>query len=136
MELRSVGAGVLISTIGLGGLEFGPLEGEEPDVERAVGVVRACLEAGINWLDTSENYLRTRNEDLIGEALKRIPEDFLVATRVAPGEGITGGGSGFGHGQVNAACLESLRRLRREVIDVYYLHWPDHTGIPARGNVG
>ena len=39
---------------------------------RAAGVIRAALESGVNWLDTSENYLATRNEEVIGAALDSV----------------------------------------------------------------
>jgi myo-inositol catabolism protein IolS len=135
--LRAVGgSGVSISPVGLGGFEVGPESGEDPDVDRAVAVIEAALAAGMNWLDTSENYLETRNESLIGEALERIGDDVIVASKVAPGTGVTGGGSGFRREQVHAACRDSLRRLRRDQIDMYFLHWPDRTGVPLEETWG
>jgi len=131
MELRPIGqSGLSVSTVGLGGIELGPEVGEEPDVDRAVGVIEAALEAGVNWLDTSENYLDTSNEALIGAALQRVDGEVLVATKVAPSAAITGGGTGFRRDQVHSACRASLARLGREQIDVYFLHWPDDTGVP------
>ena len=131
MELRQVGkSGVTVTTVGLGGFEMGPEEGVEPDLDRAATVLGASLAAGLNWLDTSENYCETRNELLIGAALRRVDGDLLVATKVAPGHGVTGGGSGFRRDEVHAACRASLRRLGREQIDIYFLHWPDDTGVP------
>jgi aryl-alcohol dehydrogenase-like predicted oxidoreductase len=127
---------VLVSPVGLGGFELGPEPGEEPDVDRATHVIETALAAGVNWLDTSENYLATRNEALLGAALGRIAGDVLVATKVAPGAAITGGGSGFRREQVHAACRDSLRRLGREAIDVYFLHWPDDSGIPLEETWG
>jgi aryl-alcohol dehydrogenase-like predicted oxidoreductase len=127
---------VLVSRVGLGGFELGPDEGEEPDVGRAVRVLQASIDAGVTWVDTSENYLGTRNEALIGAALAQVGPELLVATKVAPGAAITGGGSGFGRSQVHAACRASLRRLGREVIDVYFLHWPDDTGVPLEETWG
>jgi len=130
MEYRSIGhSGLSVSRVGLGGYELGPEPGEEPDVERAARVIEISLAAGVNWLDTSENYLETRNESVIGGALSRIASEFLVAPKVAPGAAVTGGGSGFRPEQVHRACRESLRRLRREHIDIYFLHWPDDTGV-------
>ena len=86
MRSRELGrSGVAISRIGLGGIEVGPNPGEEPDVDRAIAVLEVSLEAGVNWIDTSENYLETRNESLIGEALGTISGELLVATKVAPG---------------------------------------------------
>ncbi len=129
MELRPLGSsGVSLSRIGLGGYELGPEPEEVPDPERAAHVIASAIEAGVNWLDTSENYLATRNEAVIGEALASAPSDFLVASKAAPGGGITGGGSGFRREQVHRACRQSLQRLGREQIDVYFLHWPDRTG--------
>jgi aryl-alcohol dehydrogenase-like predicted oxidoreductase len=136
MELRRVGqTDVLLSRVGLGGVELGPYADEEPDASRAAAVIRAGIESGINWLDTSENYLDTRNEAIIGAALAET-EEFLVATKVAPGAAASGGGSGFRRDQVHAACRDSLRRLRRERIDLYFLHWPDNTGVPLEETWG
>lgn len=129
MESRSLGSsGVALSRVGLGGYELGPEPGEEPDVDRATRVVELAIASGVNWLDTSEGYLGTRNESLIGLALRRIGTEFLVASKVAPGAGTTGGGSGFHRHEVHRACRESLRRLGREQIDVYFLHFPDRSG--------
>ena len=132
MRHEPVGAsGVEISRIGLGGYELGPEPDEEPDVDRAARVIGTAMESGINWLDTSENYLATHNEEVIGRALAQIGrDDFLVASKVAPGAAVTGGGSGFRREQVHAACRASLERLGRGHIDVYFLHWPDETGVP------
>lgn len=131
MERRPVGgSGVEISRIGLGGYELGPEPGDAPDVDRAVRVIELARAVGVNWLDTSENYLETRNEAVLGQALDRIGDDFLVASKVAPGSGVTGGGSGFRREQVLQACRDSLKRLRRDHLDIYFLHWPDRTGVP------
>lgn len=128
MENRSVGtSGVVISRIGLGGYELGPEPDETPDVDQAVRVLESAISCGVNWLDTSENYLATRNEALIGPALARIDEGFLVASKAAPGAGVTGGGSGFRRSQVLSACRDSLGRLGRDHIDLYFLHWPDES---------
>lgn len=129
-------SGVWVSTVGLGGFELGPETAKEPDVDRAVLVIETALAEGINWLDTSENYLETRNESLIGTALGMIRSEFLVASKVAPRAAITGGGSGFRPEQIHAACRASLRRLGREHIDIYFLHWPDDTGVPLEETWG
>lgn len=137
MRRNSIGdSGVAISRIGLGGYELGPEPGEEPDPQRAAGVIDAAIEGGLNWLDTSENYLATHNEEVIGEALQFVGGDFLVASKVAPGAAITGGGSGFRREQVLKACHDSLGRLRRDHLDVYFLHWPDNSGVPLEETWG
>ena len=137
MDRREVGSsGVAISRIGLGGYELGPEPDEEPDVARAVQVIETAIENGINWLDTSENYLDTHNEEVIGAALAQIDDEFLVASKVAPRPGVTGGGSGFRRDQVLSACRGSLQRLGRDHLDVYFLHWPDETGVPLEETWG
>ena len=132
-----VGAsGVEISRVGLGGYELGPEPGDAPDVERAVRVIESAIANGVNWLDTSENYLATNNESVIGQALDRIGDEFLVASKVAPRAGVTGGASGFRREQVLQACRDSLMRLGREHIDIYFLHWPDESGVPLEETWG
>lgn len=101
-----------------------------PDVDGGVRVIDTALDAGINWLDTSENYNDTKNESLIGAALARSSGHMMVSTKAAPKPLITGGGSGFRRDQIHAACRASLSRLGREAIDIYFLHWPDDTGVP------
>jgi myo-inositol catabolism protein IolS len=137
MQFRPIGrSGVSLSRVGLGGYELGPEPDEEPDADRAVRVIETAIDSGVNWLDTSENYLEMRNETVIGAALARVGGDFLVASKVAPGAGVTGGGSGFRSEQVHRACRESLQRLRREHLDLYFLHWPDDTGVPLEETWG
>lgn len=128
MDRWQVGSsGVEISRIGLGGYQLGPEPEETPDPERAASVISVALDCGVNWVDTSEGYLETRNEELIGTALRRVNGEFLVASKVAPGAGVTGGGSGFRRKQVLQACKDSLARLGRSHIDIYFLHWPDRS---------
>jgi myo-inositol catabolism protein IolS len=137
MQRHSVGgSGVELSRIGLGGYELGPEPDEEPDARRAAGVMGAAIEGGVNWLDTSENYLATHNEEVIGEALQLVSGDFLVASKVAPEPAVTGGGSGFRREEVLQACRDSLERLRRDHLDVYFLHWPDERGVPLEETWG
>jgi myo-inositol catabolism protein IolS len=137
MERRSVGSsGLEVSRVGLGGYQLGPEPDEAPDVDRAVRVIERSIECGVNWLDTSENYLATRNESVIGRALERIDDGFLIASKVAPGAALTGGGSGFRREQVQQACGDSLRRLGLEHLDIYFLHLPDQTGVPLEETWG
>lgn len=130
VEFRPVRGGeLMLSMVGLGGFELGPDDEAAPDIDRAVALVNAAIDAGINWIDTSENYLETRNESLIGETLSRVSGELLVATKVAPEAAITGGGSGFRPDEIHAACRSSLRRLGRDHIDLYFLHWPTEQDI-------
>lgn len=114
--------GPQISTIGLGGWEaggggtWGP---NESDV-KVIDALRRGFDEGATWVDTAEVYAKGRSEKVVGRALADRPET-LVFTKVAPRPD----GSGAGAGQVIAAIEGSLRRLKRDVIDLYQLHWRD-----------
>ena len=131
MEHRQVGTtDVYLSVVGLGGAWLGHDVDNATHVSRATDVLRAVDEAGVNWVDTSENYYDTGNEAVIGVALHELNDSFLVCSKVAPGALRSGGGSGFRPEQVRRACEDSLRRLGRDRLDMYLLHWPDKSGVP------
>src|SRR5690349_12673522 len=125
--------GIEISRIGLGGYELGPEPDEEPDSERAARVIGAAIDGGVNWLDTSENYLATHNEEVIGAALQLVGRDFLVASKGAPEPSLTGGASGFRREEILQACRDSLTRLRRDHLDVSADHLARIEGLIPLG---
>lgn len=84
-----------------------------------VAFVRDAVEAGVSHIDTAYLYTRGESEETIGAALNPIPEGVVVATK-----------GGYNPGEGRPAVLrsqieESLRRLRTEVISLYYLHRVD-----------
>lgn len=120
MKTSALGkSGLDLSVIGYGAWEasehWGPVEEDQ-----IVATMVAAFDAGINWVDTAEVYGPHTSERLVGRALAERP-GMLVATKVAPGPA----GTGFAKDQVRRACEESLKRLGRDVIDLYQLHWPD-----------
>ncbi|CAN5143333.1 aldo/keto reductase [soil metagenome] len=121
MRIRQLGSsGPEISVVGFGAWEAGGMAwGPNPPDDETVGAMRAAFESGINWIDTAEVYGGGRSEELVAQAVAR--RDELVFTKVAPKPA----GSGFYAAGVRAGAEGSLRRLRRDVIDVYQLHWPD-----------
>ncbi|MGN6166631.1 MAG: aldo/keto reductase [Solirubrobacteraceae bacterium] len=127
---------VRLSVVGLGGAWLGHDPDNPAEVDRATCVLRAAQAAGANWVDTSENYFDTGNERVIGAALANVSDGFLVCSKVAPGALMSGGGSGFRPEQVRHACEGSLRRLGRDHLDVYLLHWPDESGVPLTDTWG
>lgn len=130
-------SGVELSAVGLGGAWLGHRLDEATDVAQAHTALVAAAKAGVNWVDTSENYFDTGNEAVIGAALRPMDGSFLVCSKVAPhGAHRSGGGSGFRPEQIRRACADSLRRLGRDHIDVYLLHWPDDSGVPLADTWG
>jgi aryl-alcohol dehydrogenase-like predicted oxidoreductase len=128
METRPLGRTALeVSVVGLGRVELcgGNASQGEPTLAEATAAVDAALQNGVNWIDTAEAYYEGRNEAFIGQVLKQWADDMLVATKVSPSPD----GTGFRREEVGAACRGSLDRLGRDVIDVYFLHYPDETGV-------
>lgn len=121
MRFKRLGsAGPDISVVGFGSWEAGGgVWGDRPD-EQSIEAIRAAADAGINWVDTAEIYGRGRSEEVVGRALEGF-DDVYVFTKVAP----RNAGTGFDGESVRRAALASLRRLGRDVIDLYQLHWPD-----------
>jgi pyridoxine 4-dehydrogenase len=82
-----------------------------------VTFVKEAVAAGVRHIDTAHTYARGQSEETIGTALAPIPDDCVVATK--------GGWNGARPEVLRAEIEESLRRLRTDSIDLYYLHRPD-----------
>jgi aryl-alcohol dehydrogenase-like predicted oxidoreductase len=110
--------------------------GEPADRDQAIAVLRRAVELGINLLDTADSYGPGVAERLIAEALHPYPRDLVIATkagfqRPGPGQWVEDGRPMH----LRAACVESLRRLRLERIDLYQLHRIDPK-VPMEDQVG
>jgi len=113
--------------MGLSGV-YGPSRDEE-----GMQVIRAALEAGVTYFDTADVYGAGHNEELLGRALQGWSGPVVVASKF----GLSGTSAGGKPMRVNGspeyvrqACHDSLRRMGRKVIDLYYLHRVDpHTPI-------
>lgn len=127
MKTKRLGAqGPEISVIGYGAWEAGGTSwGTAPPDEQTIDAIRKGVDAGLTWVDTAEIYGRGRSEELVGRALRGY-DDVMVFTKVAPSDP----GTGFDAASVRRAAEASLRRLGRDVIDLYQLHWPDDS-IPV-----
>lgn len=85
-----------------------------------VAHIRAAVEAGVQMIDTAHLYTGGQSEETIGEALHPLPSSCVVATK--------GGFGGPGRGRpevLRAEIEDSLRKLRTETIQLYYLHRVD-----------
>ncbi len=109
-----------VAPLALGCMNFGK---RTPKPE-ALRIIDAALDAGIGLLDTANAYVDGESERIVGEALRG--RDVLVATKVGFGR-VNGAPEGLRPERIRAACDESLKRLAVKVIDLYYLHVPDHS---------
>ncbi|MFK4762797.1 aldo/keto reductase [Microbacterium sp. ZW T5_45] len=127
MHTRTLGQGLEVSAIGLGCMgmsqSYGPNPGDRDDM---IAVLRSALDLGVTFFDTAEVYGPYVNEELVGEALEPIRDDVVIATKF--GWRIEGGemvGLNSRPEQIRRVAEESLRRLRTDVIDLFYQHRVD-----------
>ncbi len=135
MQFRTLGnSGLSISVIGLGTWAIGGGDwkfgwGDQDETE-AVETITQAVASGINWIDTAAVYGEGRSEELVGKALKSIPESDrpIIATkcgRVPLGDGEIG--KCLQRDSIISECEVSLKRLQIECIDLYQMHWPEPT---------
>lgn len=124
MEKRYVGqVGLQVSALGLGCMGMSEFYGKTDDVEGKATIL-AALKNGITMLDTADTYGNGHNEELIASALKEWDGEVKIATKFGivrkPGtyERSINGRPEY----VKQAAEASIRRLKREVIDLFYLH--------------
>src|SRR4051812_49902262 len=105
-------------------------------VSRATAVLEAAVDAGVNWVDTSENYFDTGNEALLGAALRGLRGAIQICSKVAPGAKASGGGSGFRPEEVRRGGGGGPGPPRGAGIHVYPPPLPPATPIPPPGTPG
>lgn len=117
--------GLEVSALGLGcmGLSFGlgpPIEKED-----AIRLIRAAYERGVTFFDTAEVYGPFTNEELLGEALEPFRKEVVIATKFGFKEGKTSSGTDSRPERIREVAEASLKRLRTDVIDLFYQHRVD-----------
>jgi len=129
MQKRKLGNSNLeVSALGLGcmGMSFG--YGPAGDKQEMISVIRAALERGVTFFDTAEVYGPFTNEELVGEALAPFRDQAVIATKfgfkVDPSTGKQAGLDSR-PAYIKEVAEASLKRLRTEVIDLFYQHRVD-----------
>lgn len=105
----------------LGAMNFGR---RTPEAESRKILARA-LELGIVHIDTANAYNDGASERIVGEAVKGKRDAVVIATKCGFGR-VAGKPEGLSRARLFEACDASLSRLGTDVIDIYYLHVPDH----------
>ena len=120
MRYRSLGrSGVMVSELGLGGLFF-----TDESREKGIEIVHRALGLGITYFDTAPQYGRGLSESILGEALEGRPEPHVVGTKL----GTLPDGFDFTYDMCMRSFEGSLKRLRRDAVDVLLIHDPDRDG--------
>ena len=115
------GTGLKVSRVCLGTMTFGGQTGEE----EAIRIAHWALDQGVNFFDTADNYTEGCSEKILGKALEGRRENAVIATKVTNPRGPLPNQSGQGRKHILQDIEESLRSLRTDYIDLYYLHHPD-----------
>jgi aryl-alcohol dehydrogenase-like predicted oxidoreductase len=106
------------------------------DPARSLATIRRAIELGIDFIDTADAYGNGHNEELVGEAIQGLRDRVVLASkfgnlRTPDGRPTVNGRPDY----VPIACERSLRRLKVEVIDLYYLHRVDPE-VPIEETIG
>ncbi|MEO6286816.1 MAG: aldo/keto reductase [Dyadobacter sp.] len=126
MEKRILGkSGLEVSAVGLGcmGLSFG--YGPATEKQEAIKLIRRAVELGVTFFDTAEVYGPFANEELLGEALEPFSKDVVIATKFGFKNGLPMLGLDSRPENIRAVAEASLKRLRTDVIDLFYQHRVD-----------
>ena len=132
MEYRNLGrSGVKVSPICLGTMMFGG----PTDEATAARIVASARDAGVNFIDTADQYTDGRSEEITGRAIKAKRDWWVLATKVAnpTGEGAERQWAFRANGSCRPAT-RACRRLGTDYVDIYYLHKEDH-GTPLAETV-
>jgi len=135
MQYRQLGrTGLRVSAFTLGTMGFGGTGWATPvgtiDVDGAREEIAIAGEAGVNLIDTADVYSAGLSEEIIGQALGRTREDWLIATKVRMPMGDGQNDAGLSRHHVIRGAEASLRRLGTDYIDLYQLHeWDGHTPL-------
>ncbi len=134
----TLGGDLAVNRLGFGAMRITGegVWGEPDDLGGAHAVLRRAVELGVSFIDTADSYGPEVSERLIAEALHPYPEALVIATK----GGFTRPGPGNWRADgrpesLKAACEGSLRRLRRDRIDLYQLHTVDER-VPIEESVG
>ena len=129
MKKRKLGkSGLEVSAIGLGcmGMSFG--YGPPKDKQEMISLLRAAVERGVTLFDTAEVYGPFTNEELVGEGLAPFRERVVIATKFGfkldPKSGRSIGVDSRPE-HIKEVAEASLKRLRTDVIDLFYQHRVD-----------
>lgn len=133
MQKRTLGkSGLEVSALGLGCMGMSFAYGPPKDKQEMIALLRKAVEHGITFFDTAEIYGPFINEELVGEALEPLRDKVVIATKFGfntefdprePKEGVSMLNSRPEN--IRKVAEESLKRLRIDVIDLFYQHRVD-----------
>ncbi|HTA58300.1 MAG TPA: aldo/keto reductase [Candidatus Baltobacteraceae bacterium] len=129
MQKRKLGkSGLEVSAIGLGCMGMSSGYGPPGDKKEMIGLIRTAVERGVTFFDTAEVYGAYTNEELVGEALAPVRGKVAIATKFGfKIDPVTHKQAGLDSrpAHIKEVAEASLKRLRTDVIDLFYQHRVD-----------
>ena len=128
MKKRELGkSGLEVSAVGLGCMGMSSGYGPPKDKDEMISLIHAAVERGVTFFDTAEIYGPFINEELVGEALAPMRERVVIATKFGFKIGPKGEQAGLDSRpeHIKEVAEASLKRLRTDVIDLFYQHRVD-----------
>jgi aryl-alcohol dehydrogenase-like predicted oxidoreductase len=119
MKYRTVGkTGIQVSSLCFGTMSFGG----DADEETSKAMFKRCREAGINFFDTANVYNQGRSEEILGECITDCRDEIVLATKVFFPTGKDINARGLSRRHIMLEVEKSLRRLKTDRIDFYFVH--------------
>lgn len=138
MEYRTLGhSGLKVSVLTMGTFTFGgtgpfAMVGQQ-GVQDARRLVDLCIDAGINLFDTSNMYSNGLSEEILGEVLDGRRDQVLISSKARMRIGRGPNDEGASRIHLIRECERSLKRLRTDHIDIYYIHeWDGTTPVEEK----
>jgi aryl-alcohol dehydrogenase-like predicted oxidoreductase len=132
MKYRKLGnTGLIVSSVALGTMQFGDkMNMGNLGQEETTRMVKLALENGINFIDTADVYSLGESETLVGNALKGVRDEIVLATKVRLPMSGNFNRSGATRVNIMREVEGSLRRLQTDYIDLYQVHgWDSNTPL-------
>src|SRR5271168_772049 len=132
MKYRKLGnTGLIVSEVALGTMQFGgKMNMGNLGQEDTTRMVKLALERGINFIDTADVYSLGESETLVGNALKGVRDEIVLATKVRLPMSGNFNRSGATRVNIMREVEGSLRRLQTDYIDLYQVHgWDSNTPL-------
>ena len=122
MNYKPLGrSGVQVSQLCCGTMSFGG----EADESASAAMYRACRDAGINFFDTADQYSGGRSEQVLGGLVQGHRDDIVLATKCFNPTGTDINARGLSRRHIALAAEASLKRLKTDRVEVFYLHMHD-----------
>lgn len=136
MEKRLLGS-LEVSAIGLGCMGMSANLGPPADTREMIHLIRTAVDKGVTLFDTAENYGPYTNEVLLGEALEPVRDRVVIATKFGWAHDASGKVTGLNSRpeHIKRVADASLKRLRTDVIDLFYQHRVDKS-VPIEDVAG